>query len=116
MLGVETALAVAITRLVEPGTLSLRDALARLVLAAGAHRRARRRRPRAAGRARQPREPLRDRPGGARWVVEAERSASKSRNTPWAGRKLTGRVRHTVLRGEPVVTDGVRPTTMSERE
>ncbi|MHB1533837.1 MAG: dihydroorotase [Acidimicrobiales bacterium] len=38
-----------------------------------------------------------------RWVVEPERLASRSRNTPYAGRELTGRVRHTVLRGEPVV-------------
>ncbi len=42
----------------------------------------------------------------ARWVVEPERLASRSRNTPYAGRKLTGKVRHTVLRGEPVVVDG----------
>ncbi len=42
----------------------------------------------------------------AQWVVEPERLASRSRNTPFAGRKLTGRVRHTVLRGEPVVVDG----------
>ncbi|MBV8160338.1 MAG: dihydroorotase, partial [Acidimicrobiia bacterium] len=40
------------------------------------------------------------------WVVEPERLASRSRNTPYAGRKLTGRVRHTLLRGEPVVVDG----------
>jgi dihydroorotase len=40
------------------------------------------------------------------WLVEAERQASRSRNTPFAGRKLTGRVRHTVFRGEPVVVDG----------
>ena len=40
------------------------------------------------------------------WMVEPERLASRSRNTPYAGRKLTGRVRHTVLRGEPVVVDG----------
>jgi dihydroorotase len=40
------------------------------------------------------------------WVVEPARLASRSRNTPYAGRKLTGRVRHTVLRGEPVVVDG----------
>ena len=39
------------------------------------------------------------------WVVEPERLASRSRNTPYAGRKLTGRVRHTLLRGEPVVID-----------
>jgi dihydroorotase len=43
---------------------------------------------------------------GATWVVEAEGLASRSRNTPYAGRKLTGRVRHTLLRGEPVVVDG----------
>jgi dihydroorotase len=42
----------------------------------------------------------------ATWVVEPERLASRSRNTPYAGRKLTGRVRHTLLRGEPVVIDG----------
>jgi dihydroorotase len=40
------------------------------------------------------------------WVVEPERLASRSRNTPYAGRKLTGKVRHTLLRGEPVVVDG----------
>jgi len=37
--------------------------------------------------------------------VEPERLASRSRNTPYTGRKLTGRVRHTLLRGEPVVVD-----------
>jgi dihydroorotase len=41
----------------------------------------------------------------ATWVVEPDRLASRSRNTPYAGRKLTGKVRHTVLRGEPVVID-----------
>ena len=42
----------------------------------------------------------------AAWVVEPDHLMSRSRNTPYAGRKLTGRVRHTVLRGEPVVVDG----------
>ncbi len=42
----------------------------------------------------------------ATWVVDPDALASRSRNTPYAGRKLTGRVRHTVLRGEPVVVDG----------
>jgi len=37
------------------------------------------------------------------WVVDPLRMASRSRNTPWAGRKLTGRVRHTICAGEPVV-------------
>src|SRR5207245_10513180 len=42
----------------------------------------------------------------ATWVVDARRLASRSRNTPFAGRTLKGRVRHTVLAGEPVVVDG----------
>jgi dihydroorotase len=43
---------------------------------------------------------------GARWTVDPVRTASRSRNTPFAGRELTGRVRHTVYGGEPVVVDG----------
>src|SRR5690606_20814129 len=39
------------------------------------------------------------------WVVDPERLASRSRNTPYAGMTLAGRVRHTLLRGEPVVVD-----------
>ncbi|TMM10066.1 MAG: dihydroorotase [Actinobacteria bacterium] len=42
----------------------------------------------------------------ATWVVDPDLMASRSRNTPFAGRRLTGRVRHTVHRGEPVVIDG----------
>lgn len=42
----------------------------------------------------------------ATWVVDAGAGASRSRNTPWAGRTLSGRVRHTVSCGEPVVVDG----------
>ena len=42
---------------------------------------------------------------GERWVVDAGRLASRSRNTPYAGMELQGRVRHTVHRGEPVVID-----------
>lgn len=42
----------------------------------------------------------------ASWVVEPDQLASRSRNTPYAGRKLTGKVRHTLLRGETVVVDG----------
>ncbi len=42
----------------------------------------------------------------ATWVVDAGALASRARNTPYAGRKLTGRVHHTLLRGEPVVIDG----------
>jgi dihydroorotase len=42
----------------------------------------------------------------AQWVVEPAALASRSRNTPYAGRKLTGRVRHTICFGEPVVVEG----------
>ena len=41
----------------------------------------------------------------ATWTVDPFALASRSRNTPYAGRTLTGRVRHTLLRGEPVVVD-----------
>lgn len=43
---------------------------------------------------------------GETWTVDPARSASRSRNNPYAGRTLTGRVRHTFLFGEPVVIDG----------
>jgi dihydroorotase len=42
----------------------------------------------------------------ATWTVDPSRLASRSRNTPYAGHELRGRVRHTLLRGEPVVVDG----------
>ena len=42
----------------------------------------------------------------SRWTVDPAHSASRSRNNPYAGKKLKGRVRHTVLHGEPVVVDG----------
>jgi dihydroorotase len=40
-----------------------------------------------------------------RWTVDPMTVASRSRNTPFAGRTMVGRVRHTILRGEPVVVD-----------
>jgi dihydroorotase len=42
----------------------------------------------------------------AEWTVDPATLASRSRNTPYAGRTLTGKVRHTIFRGEPVVVDG----------
>ena len=103
MLGLETALALTLSELVDPGVLSLRDALARLswqpAKIAGLHGHG------------GPIEPGRAAnvcvvDPSVRWEVDPLRLASRSRNTPYAGRKLTGRVRHTVLRGEPVVVDG----------
>ncbi len=39
------------------------------------------------------------------WSVDGTRLASKSRNSPWDGWKLTGKVRHTIYRGKPTVRD-----------
>jgi dihydroorotase len=41
----------------------------------------------------------------ATWTVDAAVQASRSRNTPFAGTTLVGRVRHTVHAGVPVVLD-----------
>ena len=40
------------------------------------------------------------------WEVIPARLASKSRNTPYAGRVVRGKVRHTILAGHPVVRHG----------
>ncbi|MGA2527595.1 MAG: dihydroorotase [Acidimicrobiales bacterium] len=42
----------------------------------------------------------------ATWVVDPAHQASRSRNTPYGARRLTGKVRHTVFGGEIVVLDG----------
>jgi dihydroorotase len=39
------------------------------------------------------------------WAVDPARMMSRSRNTPFAGMHLTGRVRHTLHEGEAVVID-----------
>jgi dihydroorotase len=103
MLGLETALALTLGELVEPGVLSLADALAvlswRPAAIAGLHDHGR---PVGAGA---PANLCVIDPS-ARWTVDPKALASKARNTPYAGRELAGRVRHTLLRGEPVVVDG----------
>ncbi|MEZ5169774.1 MAG: dihydroorotase [Acidimicrobiia bacterium] len=103
MLGLETALALTFTELVEPGHLTVEEAFGLLSWNPA----------RIAG--------LEDHgqpvgPGSpanlcvvdpeASWEVDPAGLASRSRNTPYVGRKLNGRVRHTVLRGEAVVIDG----------
>lgn len=42
----------------------------------------------------------------ATWTVTGAAMASRSTNTPFEGRELRGRVRHTLLFGEPVVIGG----------
>jgi dihydroorotase len=104
MLGVETALAVVLTTLVGPGVLTLGQALALLSwqparlagLDALGH-----------GGPVEPGAPanLCVIDPAHSWSVEGARLASRSRNTPWEGWKLTGKVRHTLLRGTPTVRD-----------
>jgi dihydroorotase len=100
MLGLETALALALTELDLPlrdvlGLLSWRPAA--ILGADGAHGG-----PVAPGRPAN----LCVLDPAATWVVDPSAMASRSRNTPYAGRELRGRVRHTFLWGEPVVLDG----------
>lgn len=104
MLGVETALAVVLTTLVEPGVVTLAQAIgamswqpARITgLDADGYGG-----PIAAGR------PAHlcviDR--AHQWVVDGNALASRSRNTPWEGWKLTGKVRHTIYNGTATVRD-----------
>jgi dihydroorotase len=104
MLGVETALAVVLTTLVEPGVLTLAQALAALSwrparvsgLDARGHGG-----PVEAGR---PANLCVIDPA-VQWVVDPTRLASRAINSPWADWKLTGKVRHTLLRGSPTVRD-----------
>ena len=42
----------------------------------------------------------------ASWIVDPRVTASRSRNTPFAGRALPARVVATFLRGRPTVLDG----------
>jgi len=103
MLGLETALSLTLTELVKPGLLPLADAVALLSW-----------RPAAIAGLADHGGPIA--PGqaahlcvidaAATWTVDPARLASRARNTPYAGRTLVGRVRHTVLAGEPVVVDG----------
>ncbi|MGZ5305652.1 MAG: dihydroorotase [Actinomycetota bacterium] len=101
-IGLETALASVLTELVEPGILTVARALEAMsteparILGASEH----------GG----PIEP--GRPANlvvfdprSEWIVEAP-FASKSRNSAFLGRKMRGRVVHTVLRGELTVTNG----------
>jgi dihydroorotase len=41
-----------------------------------------------------------------RWSVDPTALASRSRNTPYAGMELRGRIEATYLRGEPTVLNG----------
>jgi dihydroorotase len=101
--GLETALGLVLSELVGPGHLTLADAIDRLstaparILGLDAHGQI------ATGR---PANIVVLDPG-AHWEVDPARFHSRSRNTAFAGRTLTGRVVHTVFHGRPTVRDGV---------
>jgi dihydroorotase len=102
MLGLETALALTIGELVEPGHLSLSRAVellsttpARILGMEGQGRIAEG----------APANLVVFDPA-ARWTVDPARLHSLSRNTPFAGRELTGKVIHTFFRGRQTVRDG----------
>ncbi len=103
MTGLETALSVVATSMVETGLLDWAGVADRMSV-----------RPAAIGRLTRQGQPLE--PGApanvvlvdpaARWTVDATLSASRSRNTPFAGRELAARVVATFLRGKATVLDG----------
>jgi dihydroorotase len=103
MLGLETALSIAQLTLVDTGRLDWTGVAERL---SGA--------PARIGRLQEHGRPLAvGEPANivlvdpaARWTVDPAALASKSRNTPYAGRDLPGRVVATFLRGRPTVMDG----------
>jgi dihydroorotase len=103
--GLETALAVVLTHLVEPGVLPLMRAIETLsaaparILGAADH-----------GGPLEPGSPanLVVFDPAAEWTVEPP-FASKARNTAFLGQRLRGRVRFTMLRGSFTVADG-KPT------
>jgi dihydroorotase len=97
IIGLETALGLAVSELVEPGLLSLPDLVNRMsvmparifnleggTLAPGA-----------------PADVVVFDPA-AEWTVRPEEFFSKSRNTPFAGRRLRGRAQATIVRGQLV--------------
>jgi dihydroorotase len=101
IIGLETALGLAVSELVESGLLSLPDLVNRMSvmpartfglqggsLAPGS-----------------PADVVVFDPK-AEWTVRPERFYSKSRNTPFAGRRLRGRAETTVVRGQVVFARG----------
>jgi dihydroorotase len=105
MLGLEYALALALTELVDaPGaTMTEAEVIARMSWQPAA----------IAGMAAQGRPVAEGEPANlcvvdpsARWRIDATGGASRSRNVPYVGREVRGRVRHTVCFGEVVVLDG----------
>jgi dihydroorotase len=103
MTGLETALSVVAATMVEPGLLTWHQVAERMSeTPARIGRVEDHGRPLAVG---EPANVVLVDPA-ARWTVDPAQSASRSRNTPFAGRELPARVRATFLRGIPTVLDG----------
>lgn len=112
MLGLETALAVVLTEMVHPGGISMSQAIRALSTAPAKSRDiAKHGGPIAAGTPAN----LTVFDPDERWSVDAATLASKSRNTPFVGRELRGRVRHTILRGRFTCRDQVPVETAAAR-
>jgi dihydroorotase len=103
MLGLETALSIVVETMVVPGLLDWAGVVDRMSA-----------RPARIGALRDHGLPLAvDAPANltlvdpaATWTVDPHALASRSRNTPYSGRTLPGRVVATFLRGQPTVLDG----------
>ncbi|SFO53480.1 dihydroorotase [Geodermatophilus obscurus] len=108
MLGLEQALSIVVETLVEPGLLDWAGVADRMSVRPAAIGRLDGRGLQAHGRPLAPGEPanllLLD--PAARATVDPAALASRSRNSPYAGRELPGRVVATFLRGVPTVLDG----------
>lgn len=104
MLGLETALGLALTHLVDTGSMSLRAVLGALSWRPARIARLddRQGRPVAVG---EPANVVVIDPN-VTWTVRPDETASRSRNTPYVGHTLRGRVRHTIFEGRAVVVDG----------
>jgi dihydroorotase len=102
MLGLETALGLVITNLVEPGHLSVAALVERMSTAPARLLGLDGQGSLAEGRAANVTvfDPA------APWTVDAEAFHSKSRNTPFGGMELRGKVSHVFYRGIRTVTDG----------
>ena len=103
MTGLETALSIVVQTMVESGRLTWRQVAERMSeTPARIGRLKSHGRPIAVG---EPANLVVVDPG-ARWTVDPTRTASRSRNTPFAGHDLPARVRATFLRGRATALDG----------
>lgn len=105
VVGLETCLALVVTRLVDAGVLSLEDAIARLSGAPARIMDMERWGYQAAVREGAPANLVVFNPD-TEWIVDPRAFKSRARNTPYGGWQVQGKVLHTVFKGRLVVKDG----------